>query len=207
VGGRSIQLASLTGRERTTDIGDGPFIGGCSLHTGTAPFNLLIPLRIEAESVDGHDLVAIATVVDLSVPFEERAASRSQSAAATSVALDVDVPAGSTVVAGVCDVTVADADDDPVFAPIRLRLSRTDVAAEGEGEGGEGEGEVAEGEGEGEAVDCGCCCQESGNPMSMRQNISVLGFFGGVFAFGVKAWRHLKRRRLYKQPTRPQAAK
>lgn len=205
VGGRSIQLASLTGRERTTDTGDGPFIGGCSLHTGTAPFNLLIPLRIEAASVDGHDLVAIATVVDLTVLPEERTARRSQSAAGASVALDVDVPAGSTVVAGVCDVTVADADEDPVFAPVRLRLSRTDVPAEGEGEStGEGEGEGVEGEGEGDGpVDCGCCCQDTGNPMSMRRNISLLAFFGGVFAFGVKAWRHIKRRRLYTQsPTK-----
>ncbi len=197
--GRSVLLASLAGLERETDLAEGPFVGGCSVHIGVAPRDEDVPVRVRARSAaeaGAHDLVIAATVVDVAA----RTSSRTRSDVAAVVEIDVAVPRGQTLVASICDVSVVDADAQPEFAPIFLRLSRSDVG-EGEGEIGEGEGEGAsegEGEGKGEATDCGCACQGAGDPRGMRQNIGIMGLSVGVFALALRGYRLWRRSRLYR---------
>ncbi len=204
VGAKAIDVGNLRGVERTTSSAEGPFVGGCAMFKGAAPDDEDVPVRVAAVSDIGHDIEAFVVVVDNGV------AETVVSGIGDDVAAVAVVGAGAAVVMGVCDVSAADADDAPVFAPVRLTLSRTDVDPVGEGEGensGEGEGE---GEGEG-VVDCGCGCQQApvdsgadrapGNPLTMRKNIGGLGFLVGVFAFGLRAFRHWKRKQLYKNKT------
>jgi hypothetical protein len=201
--GRRLNLEALRGVERTTNTSEGPFVGGCYVGTATATTSD-VPLLVQVESVDGHALAVSFVVV------ADGAFSRSDAVVGSVVEHSVTVPAGADVVLGICDVSAADVDDAPVFAPVRLALTNTalpPLPAEGEGEG-EGEGEVADDD----VVDPGCACDSTstgpaaGDPRVMRKSVYAMGFFVGVIGFAVKALRHGQRKRLYRKSNATKAA-
>jgi hypothetical protein len=201
--GRRLNLDALRGVERTTISSEGPFVGGCYVGTATATTSD-VPLVVHVESVAGHAL-AVSFVVVIDGAF-----TRSDAAVSSVVDHSVTVPAGADVVLGICDVSAADVDDEPVFAPVRLQLENTalpPLPAEGEGEG-EGEGEP----GDDDVIDPGCSCDSTssgpaaGDPRVMRKSVYAMGFFIGVFGFAVKAFRHGQRKRLYRKSNATKAA-
>ena len=193
--GTRIVLENLRGTARVTGKNEGPFVGGCLVLGGTAG-NSAAPVFLHVESVDGHDL-GVTTLIIGNGRVE-----RDDADVGSVVDHDVVVPAGREIVIGICDLADRDVDDAPLFAAVRLSLGREEIVGEGEGEGEP----VGEGEGEGEdVIDPGCGCDStssgpaSGDPRVMRKSLYTVGFFIGIFGFVVKAWRHRRRQRLYKQ--------
>ncbi len=200
---RALRLDTVRGVWRTTTEQEGPFGMGCATFSGKAPRDEDIALRAEAVSIDGHRLGIAAVVVDGAFGSAERTARRSRSTTGPAVSLDVDVPADQAIVLAICDVADVDADDDPMFSPIRLRFARRDVEAAGEGEGEGDRDDEGEGDSDGTSDDddVGWSCQSSpapsGSPQSMRRTVGILGFLlaaGSLLSRGLRSWR---RRRLY----------
>ena len=192
--GKRIVLENLAGVPRTTLPAEGPFAAGCLVLSGTAG-NAAAPVYVRAESTQRIGVTALV--------IGNGRVERSDKDGTGVVALDVVVPAGRELVLGICDLSPWDADAAPVFSPVRLTIDDApivDRGAQGEGEG-EGEGE----NGNDDVIDAGCGCDSTstgpaaGDPRAMRKSMYTVGFFIGVFGFAMKAWRHLRRRRLYKQ--------
>ena len=125
VRGQRVLLERLSGTLRTTGAGEGPFVGGCQVTSASAPSTGpgTTPMFVHAESVDGHQLGAVILVV------HDGAATRTDAVRGPTVDVNADVVAGAEVMVLVCDVSITDAEADPVFAPIRLALGTTPYVA------------------------------------------------------------------------------
>jgi hypothetical protein len=202
--------ASLDGSLRTSTAQDGPFPLGCWVRAVTAPANVdVMPVVVHAEGTLEGQVIGLSTVV---LAPDATSAPRQVVPAGTGADVAVDVPGSATLQVAVCDVGAADPDEGFDARPVALSMLRTDVEFPDAGPEPQDAGPDDAGDDAGPPADePSCMCQSTtertaptsnaGDPRRMRAGLGVLGTLVGLFAFGVRGARHVRRKRLYRPPS------
>jgi hypothetical protein len=196
--------ALLDGSVIETDGITGPYPLGCVVRSIAPPANVAsMPVEIHVEGALEAQLIALATVL---VDADLDLATRTFTGPGAAHDASLEVPRGSLLVFAVCDVSAADPEDALAPRPVRYSVLRTDIDFPDAGPPPLDGGVVVDSGGDDVPPDPMCGCQSvpasdgAGDPRKMRTGIGVLGLLLGVFGFGLRGWRHHKRKRLYKRP-------
>lgn len=195
LGVQAVAAATLDGELELSDEDSGPFQLSCLVRQVEVPGNVAaLPVRVHAEATAPDQSLVVTALV--TVPGSG-AATRTVLGSGSVVDADLEAPAGALVHVAWCDVSPADADEDPTPRPIRFSLLRTDVDWPDAGPPIEDAGVTEPDAGPPVPPDPICTCQASGGPTSMRKGMYVVGLLVSVVMLVVRGARSRKRKRLY----------